>query len=89
MPSTYNTVSVATTATQILSPDATRRGWVIYNAGANAVYYGPDDSITTANTVALQPKSTILSSDVVNYKGSIYGIVSAGTEDVRYWEWGT
>lgn len=83
----YNTVTVTTSATKIISANSRIRGWIIYNAGSTAVYYGPDDSITTANTVALTPGATILSSDTANWKGDVYGIVATGTEDIRYWDW--
>jgi len=83
----YNTVSVASTATKIITANSRIRGWIITNTGSNKVYYGPDSSITTANALPLNAGATILSSDAVNWKGDIFGIVATGTEDVRYWEW--
>lgn len=83
----YNTVSVADTATQIVAANSARRNLTIVNHGSNTVFIGPDTSITTSNAIPLYASST-RDQDVIpeGYKGAIYGIVAAGTEDVRYWE---
>ena len=86
----YNTITVGTSATLIVGANGKRRNLTLVNTSeAVPVYIGPDSSITTANAVPLYETGT-RDQDVVpeGFKGDIYGIVSTGTADVRYWEEG-
>ena len=52
------------------------------------VYFGPDTSITTSNSPGIAPGGNFCedSGATNTWKGDIYGIVSAGTASIRYWE---
>ena len=87
MSQSYNTVTVTTSATQIVAANNGRRGLIIVNASESDIYYGPDASITTANALPLYANQTLNMDKVPEgYGGAIYGIVAAGTADVRFWE---
>lgn len=85
----YGTISVGDTATLIVSGNTARQSIMLSNTdGTLTVYIGPDNSVTTANGIPIYGYQTV---DMIkhlagHYKGDIYGIVSAGTADVRYWE---
>lgn len=85
----YGAVSVGNTATLIIPANVTRHSIVISNEDtALTVYFGPDTSITTANAPGIYPGGNFTedSGATNTWKGPIYGIVSAGTASVRYWE---
>lgn len=84
----YAAVTVTVAATLIVAANPNRQSVYIQNRGTVPVFIGTDTSITTVNTIAIDP-SAILDEDsggTKQYTGPIYGIVSAGTADVRYWE---
>ena len=84
----YNTVTVTTAATKIVDANSQRQSLIISNAGSVTVYIGPDDSVTTANGMPIVGYGN-LSEDSGGTRmqmGPVYGIVGAGTVDVRYWE---
>lgn len=85
--SAYNTVTVATSATAILTAKNERRGMVIYNNGANTVYIGFDTSVTTSNGLPILPQSSFELNGDRCWRGSVYGVSTSVTDDVRYWEW--
>ena len=86
---TYNTVTVATTATVIVAADSKRQGLIVTNESSAKLFFGPDDSITTANATSLAAGGTLVMSNPAEmYRGVIYGIVAADTSDIRYFEWG-
>ena len=84
----YNTITVTTAATLIVAGNTARRNLTIVNTSeAVPVYIGPDASITTSNAIPLYETGTRDQDRVPEgYLGPIYGIVSTGTADVRYWE---
>lgn len=84
----YNTITVTTSATEIVPANCQRRNLILVNTDASAVMYiGPDASITTSNAIPLYGKQT-MSQDRIpeGYQGPIYGIVASGTVDARFWE---
>lgn len=85
----YNTVTVSTTATQILGASSNRKGLLITNEGNIKVFVGPDASITASNAVSIPPDGSLsLSGFDEAWRGDVYGICASDTVDVRYWEWG-
>lgn len=84
----YNTVSVASTATAILTGNAARAGYILHNAGEVNIYLGGNNSVTTSNGTILSPGEKILADGGSAYNGAIWGIVSGGTCDLRFFEWG-
>lgn len=87
MASTFNTVSVASTATRILAANLERRGSLLFNNSNQTVYLGMDASVTTANGFPL-PTNASMSNSGPNevWKGAIYGVVASSTADIRFWE---
>ena len=85
----YNTVTVTTTATEIVAANSQRKDVDIANTDAGEiVYIGPDSSVTTSNAIPLYPQQTRDKPKMLSehWKGPIFGIVGTGTADVRYWE---
>lgn len=85
----YNAVTVTTTATLIVAANAARKDLNIVNfSNSTIVYIGPDELITTANTVPLyQNQGWGFKKEISeHWKGPVYGIVASGTASVRYWE---
>ena len=80
-------VTVASTATKILSLDRAKAGWIICNMGSSTVYLGAA-GVTTATGVPLDPTEKVASDGNTEYEGELYGIVASGTADVRVMEWG-
>ena len=83
----YSVVTVANTATKIVGYNAKRLSLVMTNSGAT-VYYGPDSSISAKNCPHIISDGTFAEDGSGHsvYKGDIYGICSAGTSTVYYWE---
>ena len=81
-------VNVTTTATLIVPSNAKRISIIVENEGASEVFIGSDSTVTAANGVKLAEDGTFCedAGGTRVYKGDIYGITSAGTADVRYWE---
>jgi len=87
--STYNTVSVAATATVIMASNPERKGCIIFNTANQTVFLGMDASVTTSTGLPLPANSSLSNSGFGEaWKGAIYGIVVSNTADCRYWEWG-
>lgn len=82
-------ISVTATPTVVLAARGRRQGLIVQNKGTQDVYYGPDISITTANTVSIPAGGYLNMSDKKGlWRGTLYGVVASGTADVRFWEWG-
>lgn len=84
----YNTVTVTTSATLIITANTQRLSLIIENTGTQDLYIGQDALVTTSNGILLE-EGDILSEDASGtnqYKGPYYGIVGTSTSDVRYWE---
>jgi len=75
----YAPISVGVAATQILIDRATRTGFIIVNNSTKTVYLG-GDAVSTVNGIPLGAGASYSNQD---WKGSFYGIVAAGTADVR------
>ena len=84
----YNTVTVSNSATLILAANTNRLGLVLVNTSSGTVYVGEDTSVTTSNGTPIRQNENLSedSGGTKMYCGPIYGIVSSGTSDVRYWE---
>lgn len=83
----YGNVDVLTTATLIVSANCQRKNLSIVNNGAKSVFLGSDSSVTVSTGFPLFQFSTRDQSKIPEgYLGDIYGIVTTGTADVRYWE---
>lgn len=83
----FGTITVGTTATLIRSQNTDRNQIRLANTeDALIVYLGQDDSVTTANGFPLfENQSLVQTKDNGIWLGDIFGIVSAGTADVRFW----
>lgn len=79
----YGAVSVTTSATQIVAPNARTTGVTIQPIGGD-IYVGPDSSVTTSNGIKITDGN---SANYTDHLGAVYGIAS-GTVDVRYWRQG-
>jgi len=75
----YGAISVDTEATAIVGAHSTRTGFIIVNNSDQTVYLG-DDAVTTVNGLPLEAGASYENQIWV---GVIYGIVAAGTSDIR------
>lgn len=83
----YTQVTVTTSPTLIVAANNSRRQLIVDNQGStNSVYFGPNTSIASNNTVKLLPGAN-LTSDGNAFLGSLYGVTSAGSSVVGVWEW--
>ena len=84
----YDTVSVTTSATLIVSASEARKELKLCNtANGTIVYLGQDSSVTTSNGFPLyENQSVAMERDWGQWLGDVYGIVGSGTADIRYWE---
>lgn len=86
----FGTVSVTTTATQILAADSNRRSALIRNADSNTVLFlGFTSGVTTANGLPLGSAGASGANGnggtvIYTHTGDIWGIVSSGTADSRW-----
>lgn len=87
--STYNTVTVTTTATQIMASNPLRKGCLITNTANATIYLGMDSSVTTSTGIPLAANATFNNAGTSDaWRGDIYGIIGSSTADIRFWEWG-
>lgn len=84
----FSSVTVGNTATLILAANENRHSFLISNTSSGTVFIGPTSSVTTANGSPLLENGSLSedSSGTKLYTSDIYGIVAAGTSDVRVWE---
>ena len=84
----FNTVTITTTATKIVSANPNRQSLLLSNTSAGTVYLGADNTVTTANGLPLVQDGTLTEDDGGSrmFMGEVWGIVGAGTSDLRYWE---
>ena len=75
----YGTVTVAAAATQISVAAAAQKSVMVQNKGAISVYVGYDNLVTTANGIEIPAGGAI----TIDTALDVYGIVSAGTADIR------
>lgn len=87
--SAYNTVTVTTNATKILSSNAERKGCLIANTSNQTVFLGMDSSVTTSNGLPVPANGTFNNAGLeAAWRGDVWGIVSGTTADCRFWEFG-
>ena len=66
-----------------------RKGIIIQSTTIAPVFWGNDANITTTNTIFIRAGGDLVLASLPEvYKGDIYGVVIAGTHDVRVFEWG-
>ena len=75
----FGAVSVGDSATVILGVQATRTGFIIVNNSSQTVYLGTS-GVTTVNGLPLEAGASY---ENQLWTGAMYGIVAAGTADVR------
>jgi hypothetical protein len=82
-------VSVGTSATLIIAGNEARTSIYIENSAGDGtvLVLGQDTTLTTANGIEIADGGLVME-DMGNrlWKGDWYGIVAAGTADVRVWE---
>jgi len=85
-------ISVTTAATLIKVKSRDRIGMIIDNQSTQTVWIGDDTALTAATGIALYAKDKLIfdfeggPGFQFAVRGDIYGIVGAGTADVRVWE---
>ena len=82
-------VTVTTTATQILPPNAERTSIYIQNSAGDGtvLVLGQDTSLTVANGIEIADGGVVIEDMGFRlHKGPWFGIVASGTADVRVWE---
>lgn len=83
----YGSKTVTTSATEILSANTKRKGFIIGNTSTKVAYIGPDNSITVNNAIPLYQYQNLTKDKIPEgWLGPIYAIVENGTADLRYWE---
>jgi hypothetical protein len=80
---TYGNISVTATATLIIAANTSRRWVKITNNSSRSIYLGWDASVTTTTGDILYRRQSII---ITGTTSAVYGIVSTGTNDVRYLE---
>ena len=80
-------VTVTTTATLVMPANVRRGSFYLLNNGATSMFIGETNSITALTGFPLAAASQVSEDEGNNlWKGDIYAIVAAGTEEARYWE---
>lgn len=85
----YGTISVGTSATQIVAANASRTSvLVVNNDPTKTLYVGKDSSVTTANGIPVAAGQAFSEDSAGQrvYTGAVYGIVGTGSLDARFWE---
>ena len=86
---TFGSITVTTSATEIVAPTGIRKGLIIANDSTSKIYIGPDNTVTTSNGIPLQSGATFTNAGFdEHWAGSIWGIVASGTADARFMQWG-
>jgi len=89
MSTTFASITITDTATQILAARGERRGLVIHNISTSPIYIGPDNTITISNTIFIGPGEKLAMGSLQEaWVSTLFGIVASGTAEVRFWEWG-
>jgi len=84
----FGAISVGNTATKIVGSNSRRIALIIENNGAETIYIGKDDTVTSSTGVAVLSNGTFTqdSGGMRMYLGDFWGITASSTSDVRYWE---
>ena len=72
------TVSVGTTATQLVGANSNRISVLLFNDGASTVFIGSSNTVSTTNGFPLFPQRYL----VINTTGAVFGISQSGTNTV-------
>lgn len=88
MSTTCTNVSVTNTATLIIAANSQRQELFITNNGVTPdAYIGPDNTVTASNGLPLYAGQTReRDRGFGSWLGTVYGITSSGTADIRVWE---
>jgi hypothetical protein len=84
----FNTVTITTSATKIVSANPNRQSLLLSNTSAGTVYLGADNTVTKDNGIPLLQNVLFVENDCGSrmYLGDVWGIVTAETSNLRYWE---
>lgn len=77
------TVSIATSATQILALNTSQKKRLITNVGSATIFIGSNNSVTTSNGFPLLVGENL---NIGDFNGTVYGIVASGSEDLDFLE---
>lgn len=77
------TAAPTSSATLLKAASTTRVYIVVQNVGAQDVYIGYTNAVTTSNGVKLAPGASMT---IVGVTATVYGITASGTGDIRGWE---
>ena len=80
-------VTVTSTAGIIVAANTSRRGLIIYNSGATAMFFGFGSGVTSSNGISLYPESQFTFLGFGLYRGVLYGITASSTTTLRFQEW--
>lgn len=87
--STYNAVTISSTASAVMLANNERKGSLVYNNGSVTIYLGMDANVTSSNGLPVASNASFNNSGQNEvWKGNIYAITASSTADVRFWEWG-
>ena len=85
----YGAIVVTTSPTIIVGSNNGRKGTIISNNSSQSIYIGFDSNVTTLTGTPVPSGGTFNDSGEMDaYRGAVYGVVSSGTADIRYLEWG-
>jgi len=88
MATRFGAISIGTSPKEIISANNSRQGLFIVNNSSQNLYIGPNDKITTTNTIFVQPNGTFdNTSRGGNWRGVVFGVVDSDSSNVRFWEW--
>lgn len=87
MANSYNTSSVGTSSSLVVSANTWRRGFNIYNNGSVVCYIGFNSAVTTSTGTPVLPTASFTSDGTNPYKGDVYMISGSSSQDIRYMEW--
>jgi hypothetical protein len=82
----YGQITVGTSATLIRPANTDRISLQITNLVSEEVYVGFDASVLTTTGFQLSQQDVISFTGSDLYKGAVYGIVTTGSADVRFFE---
>ena len=80
---THAAVTMGLAAAVIKTADTDRFGIAVFNLGAETIYLGKDNTVTTANGFPLLSNTGIYFD---GYTGALWGISGTAGQDVRYLE---
>ena len=80
----FNTVTITSTATEILPDNKWRKSALITNTTSTDVYLGFDNTVTTSNGFLLGEQDVWDTNEPRPYAGAVFGIVASGSIDVRF-----